>query len=177
MVACAKHMWSRSSRHIRMFMLSSTPERKEIMAAASGSQRKLDGHVLNQAKRSRMSYTRVQAGSCESVPRDKSVPNCQTILSQHEHSWMLGSWCWVSNTRHRADLQLGSLNLITPPDCVFFSTIASLIPRPCPHGDWRSVVLMLVTITMQVGVVNMSISTYPLLSTYFLPLTLISACA
>ena len=28
------------------------------MAAASGSQRKLDGHVLNQAKRSRMSYTR-----------------------------------------------------------------------------------------------------------------------
>ena len=34
------------------------PEQKQIMAAASGSQRTLDGRMLNQTKQSRMSYTR-----------------------------------------------------------------------------------------------------------------------
>ena len=43
---------------IRTFMPSLTPERKDIMAAASGSQRTLDGRVLNQEKQLRMSYTR-----------------------------------------------------------------------------------------------------------------------
>ena len=55
----------------------------------------------------------------------------------------------VSNVRHRADLQLGSLDLIAP--------------------TWP-VALVLATITVQVGVVNTSISAYPLLSTYHLHL-------
>ena len=46
-----------------------------------------------QAKRLRMSYTREYElhGSCEGVPRDKSVPNSQTIPSQHENDQTLGN--------------------------------------------------------------------------------------
>ena len=90
--ACAKQMWSRSSCHIHTFTPSLTPERKEIMAAASGLQRTLDIRMFNQAKGSRMSYTReYKLEVVISVPRDKSVLNCQMILSQHEDDRMLGS--------------------------------------------------------------------------------------
>ena len=122
------------------------------MAAASGLQRTLDIRVFNQAKGSRMSYAReYKLEVVISVPRDKSVLNCQTILSQHEDDRMLGSWCWVSNARYRADFQLGSLDLVAPPDHVYFSTFASLV-----HRDRRAVALTLSAITMQVGVVNTS---------------------
>ena len=69
----------------------------------------------------------------------------------------------VSNTRHRTDIQRSSHLTI-----YIFSTlvIASLIPEPRPYRDRHSVALVLTTITMQVGVVNTSVSTYPLLSAY-----------
>ena len=51
----------------------------------------------------------------------------------------------------------------------FFSTFASLVPGPRPHGDRRAVAVAITTITMKVGVVSTSISAYPLLSAYFLP--------
>ena len=148
--ACAKQMWSRSSCHGRTFMPSSTPEWKE-MAAATGSQRMVDDHVLNQAKQLRMSYTRKYKlhGSCESVPRDKSVPNRQMILCQHEDDWTLGSWCLVSNTRHHARFSRSRSSHLT----VYFFILVS---GPRPHGDRHSVVLALVTITMLVGVINTS---------------------
>ena len=114
---------------------------KEIMAAASGSQRTLDGRVLNQAKRSRMSYTREYTSWIPpSLPRSSS--------------------CWSSTWFSRSR----SSHLTV----YFFSTFASLIPGPRPHRDQRSVVLALATITTQVGVVNTSISAYPILSAYFL---------
>ena len=71
----------------------------------------------------------------------------------------------VSNARHRADLLTWfSRSRSSHLTVYFFSTF---VPGPRHHGDRRSVALALATITMQVGVVNRSISAYPLLSAYF----------
>ena len=107
----------------------------------------------------------MQAGSCKSVPRDKSVPkliakrfplNTKTIRR------------WVANVESPAFVNVLIFNLVLSPDPdrVFFLA-HSLVSFPDSHRDPCSVALVLVTITIKVGVVNASISTYLLLSAYF----------
>ena len=78
-----------SHTHVHAFIDTRT---KRNQTAAIGSQRTLDGCMLNQAKRLRMSNSIIQAGSCESVPRDKSV---QTTKRFSLNTRTIG--CWVAD--------------------------------------------------------------------------------
>ena len=78
-----------SHTHVHAFIDTRT---KRNQTAAIGSQRTLDGCVLNQAKQLRMSNSIIQAGSCESVPRDKSV---QTTKRFSLNIRTIG--CWVAD--------------------------------------------------------------------------------
>ena len=74
-----------SHTHVHAFIDTRT---KRNQTAAIGSQRTLDGCVLNL----RMSNSIIQAGSCESVPRDKSV---QTTKRFSLNTRTIG--CWVAD--------------------------------------------------------------------------------